>query len=128
MPFFQRGHPRCSLRSGLGCQIALGAQYHQLFLPRRNLQFELSASLLDRCQFRLSRCDQGVLLPTFSGQPLEFALADINPLADAGHFSIQLLQQMSRCHHLLLCLALLVFQALQQGSVLFDFAPQGKHE
>src|SRR5579862_9051135 len=52
----------------------------------------------------------------------------LNTLAYPRHLPVQLLQQVSRRHRLLLCLALLAFEAVEQGSVFPDFASQRERQ
>ncbi len=126
--FFESGDASGPLRCGFSGSVALAAQCSETILPGGKLQFELRPRLLDCGELRLPRCDQAFLLLPFRCQPLQFALADGDPFAHPRHLAVQLLEQMSGGHRLLLGFALFFFQAIEQGSVLLDFAPQGKRE
>ena len=128
MALFERGHAGGTLRGGLRGSVALAAQSGESILSGGKLGFELRACLLDRCQLRLPRCDQALLLLAFCRKPLQFAFADRDSFADPRHLPVQLAQQMSGGHRLRLGFAFLLFQAIEQGSVLFNFAPQSDRE
>src|ERR1700733_1505922 len=128
MAFFERGHTRRTLRSGFSSRVALVAQSGEAILSRGEQRFRSRARRFDQREFRLPRCNQAFLLLPFCRESLQFAFADRDPLAHARHFAIELGEQMSRRHRLFLGLALVFFKAIEQRSVLLDFARQSERQ
>ena len=121
---FERSGARGALRGHFGGRITTGSQAGEAFLSVRSLQLELRALFFDRRQFRLPHCNQVFLLLTFARKTPQFAFAYIHALADSHQLGVQLRQHVPGGHRQFFGFALLILQAVKQGSEVFDFVPE----
>src|SRR5713101_4768672 len=93
-------------------------------MPARRPSLQCRAVLLERRHFSLPGVDQLFLFPALASQTLELLTARMQALAGPLYLGIKLLQQVAGGHGLLFSFPFFALAPVEQGSELFDFAPQ----